>query len=309
MIGTSNSFAHQQKSEATYLDVAANDHDQEKGLLVQRALARVADARPHIVEIGPGGGAAVTFLASQLEAEPHDVRLTLIEAPGITSHTLTQAINRFNTVGTCALVRGWAQDIATLVSEPIDVISASALLHEVYSYGGAYSGLHTMIRTFPSVLKPYGFFVYRDVYAVDAPSLHEPAVQYYSAPSWLQFLRLFLPHYLHHGTHPYHHHDDEVIVRQNSRIVAAPELDHRVCAVIPGCSVKRNATTSRCVTMYGVRAFWDSRRYSTGNSRGTGSISAPVTSACTLPSPIARGCRPTTAPTFRRSANLMATIT
>lgn len=234
MIGTSNSFAHQQKSEATYLDVAANDHGQEKGLLVQRALARVADADPHVIEIGPGGGAAVTFLASQLEAEPRDVRLTLIEAPGITSHTLTQAIDRFNTVGTCALVRGWAQDIATLVYEPVDVISASALLHEVYSYGGAYSGLHTMIRTFPSVLKPYGFFVYRDVYAVDAPSLHEPAVQSYSAPSWLQFLRLFLPHYLHHGTHPYHHHDDEVIVRQNSRIVAASELDPRVCAVIHG---------------------------------------------------------------------------
>ncbi|MGQ4617619.1 hypothetical protein [Nocardia sp. R7R-8] len=86
-----------------------------------------------------------------------------------------QAIDRFNTVGTCALVHGWAQDIATLVAEPVDIISASALLHEVYSYRGAYSGLHTMMRTFPNVLKPYGFFVYRDVYAVDAPSLHEPA--------------------------------------------------------------------------------------------------------------------------------------
>ncbi|WP_433730636.1 hypothetical protein ACQP0C_03950 [Nocardia sp. CA-129566] len=62
--------------------------------------------------------------------------------------------------------------------------------------------------------------------------MHEPAVQFYSAPAWLQFLRLFLPHYLHHGTHPYHHHADEVIVRQNSRIVAAPALAPRVCAVI-----------------------------------------------------------------------------
>ncbi|MDR7172855.1 hypothetical protein J2W56_006621 [Nocardia kruczakiae] len=222
MIGAANHFAHKQKSAATYLDVAANDHGNEKGLLVHRALTRVADADPHVVEIGPGGGAAVAFLASQFEAEPRNVRLTLIEAPEVTSRSLNRAIDRFNAVGHCALVRGWAQDIAELVSTPVDVISASALLHEVYSYGGAYGGLHTMMRTFPAVLKPYGFLVYRDVYAVDAPSLHEPAVQSYTAPSWLQFLRMFVPHYLRHGTHPYHHHDDEVIVRQNSRIVAAP---------------------------------------------------------------------------------------
>jgi hypothetical protein len=119
-----------------------------------------------------------------------------------------------------------------MVSEPVDVISASALLHEVYSYGGSYSGLHTLMRTFPTVLKPYGFFVYRDVYAVDAVSLHERVVQSYNAQSWLQFLRLFVPHYLREGTHPYHRHDDDLVIRQNSRIVAAAELDTRVCAVI-----------------------------------------------------------------------------
>ncbi|WP_330250786.1 hypothetical protein OG874_31930 [Nocardia sp. NBC_00565] len=70
MIGTANSFAHQQKSETTYLDVAANDHGHEKGLLVHRVLSRVADPEPHVIEIGPGGGAAVAFLASQLDAAP-----------------------------------------------------------------------------------------------------------------------------------------------------------------------------------------------------------------------------------------------
>jgi hypothetical protein len=57
-------------------------------------------------------------------------------------------------------------------------------------------------------------------------------VQSYSARSWLQFLRLFLPHYIQHGIHPYHHHDDEIVVRQNSHIVAASELDPCVYAVI-----------------------------------------------------------------------------
>jgi hypothetical protein len=44
------------------------------------------------------------------------------------------------------LLHGWAQDIGRLLREPVDVISASALMHEVYSYGGAYSGLHTLMR-------------------------------------------------------------------------------------------------------------------------------------------------------------------
>jgi hypothetical protein len=232
MISIANPFAQEHKSESTYLDVAANDHGYEKGLLVYRALARIPDTKPRLVEIGPGGGAAIEFLAARLQGQPKTPRLTLIEAPGVCSKSLGRAIDRFNSVGQCVLVQGWAQELATLVPEPVDVISASALLHEVYSYGGAYNGLHSMMRTLPTVLKPYGFFVYRDVYAVDTTSLHERAVQSYSTQSWLQFLRRFLPHYLREGIHPYHHHNDEVTVRQDSRIVSAMDLNTRVCAVI-----------------------------------------------------------------------------
>ncbi|WP_246010790.1 hypothetical protein [Nocardia mexicana] len=199
---------------------------------MHRALQRVSSGIPHVVEIGPGGGAAVQFLATRLADDNRQVRLTLLEVPGVTSQSLTAAIDDFNEVGSCVLVHGWAQDITSLLGEPVDVISASALLHEVYSYGGAYSGLHTMMRILPTVIRDYGYFVYRDVYAVDAPSLHERVVQSYSTQAWLQFLRLFLPHYLREGIHPYHHHDDEVVARQNSRIVPVADLDTRVCAVI-----------------------------------------------------------------------------
>ena len=65
MIGAPNHFAHDHKSAATYLDVAANDHGDEKGLLVHRALRRIESTEPHMVEIGPGGGAAVDYLATQ----------------------------------------------------------------------------------------------------------------------------------------------------------------------------------------------------------------------------------------------------
>lgn len=220
-------FATEPKTAAGYLDVAANAHGEEKGHLAFRALQRVGSERPRVVEIGPGGGSAIGYLASQLAArslERPQVALTLVEVPGVTSVSLTEAMTEFDKVGTVELVSGFAQDIGTLLPEPVDVISASALLHEVYSYGGGYGGLHSMIRTIPTVLRPGGLFAYRDVYAVDGESLHDRSVQTYGSKSWIQFLRMFLPQYLREGTHPYHGAHDEVVVRQDSRIVPMGEL-------------------------------------------------------------------------------------
>ncbi|AEV84592.1 hypothetical protein ACWT_3569 [Actinoplanes sp. SE50] len=228
-------FARDAKTSTAYLDVAANTHGAEKGKLMHRALQRVQRRAPRAVELGPGGGAAVAYLASKLAqtAKPdRQVSLTLIEAPGVRSQSLTDAIDDFKRIGHCELRHGLAQDLNTLLPEPVDVISASALLHEVYSYGTGYAGLHAMIRTLPQVLTPGGFFAYRDVYAVDAPSLYERATQTYHSPTWLTFLRLFTPRYLAESTHPYHRADDEVVARQNSRMVPLGDLDPRTCAVI-----------------------------------------------------------------------------
>ncbi|MGH3857224.1 MAG: hypothetical protein ACRDR6_27825 [Pseudonocardiaceae bacterium] len=228
-------FAREYKSDAGYLDVAVNTHGSEKGFLVHRALGRVQHADPRVVEVGPGGGAAVAFLAAQLARDPdpaREVHLTLIEAPGVVSQSLTGAVEEFNQVGVCELRHGFAQDIDTLLSEPVDVISASALLHEVYSYSGGYAGLHSMMRTLPTVLAPGGFFAYRDVYAVGRSSLHERVIQSYNSRAWLTFLRLFTPQYLAEGTHPYHHADDGLVARQDSRIVPVAELDPATCAVV-----------------------------------------------------------------------------
>ncbi|MFI9720427.1 hypothetical protein ACIHFE_12315 [Streptomyces sp. NPDC052396] len=221
-------FASEHKSDAAYLDVAANAHGEEKALLVHRALRRVQTPHPQVVEIGPGGGAAVLSLADRLAADPRrrgQVNLTVIEAPGVASASLVKAMNQFNQVGTCDLVSGFAQDLDTILEEPVDVISASALLHEVYSYGGGYGGVHSMARTLPGVLRPGGFFAYRDVYAVNAPSLHQRSVHLYDAKPWLQFLRMFVPQYLREGTHPYHGAHDEMLFRQHSRIVPVERLD------------------------------------------------------------------------------------
>lgn len=225
-----STFSTTLKTAAGYIDVAANAHGEEKAFLALQALQRVRSGSPRLVEIGPGGGAAVSFLASQLaggECRGKDVHLTLVEVPGVTSESLTRAVEDFNRFGTCELATGFAQDIGTILREPADVVSASALLHEVYSYGGAYDGLHGMIRTLPTVLRPGGLFAYRDVYAVKAASLHDRSVQTYRGRSWVRFLRMFVPQYLREGTHPYHSANDIVVFRQDSRIVPAQRLDER----------------------------------------------------------------------------------
>ena len=227
-------FSPEHKSAAVYLDLAANAHGEEKGSMVLRALSRTNRGRPHVVEIGPGGGAAVAYLAQQLgdQCPSRPIDLTLVEAPGVTSESLRQAIDQFGHIGACTVLESFAQNLAGLITAPVDVISASSLLHEMYSYSGGYSGLHAMIRVLSEVLNPYGFVAYRDVYAVEAASLHERVTQSYTAPSWLRFLRLFLPHYLNNGVHPYHHADDQVVIRQNSAITSASDLDITTTAVI-----------------------------------------------------------------------------
>ncbi|WP_328502684.1 class I SAM-dependent methyltransferase [Streptomyces sp. NBC_00457] len=229
-----STFTTTLKSAATYIDVAANAHGEEKAHLALQALKRVPHAGPHLVEVGPGGGSAVCYLASQLAtAQPRidGVSLTLVEVPGVTSASLEQAMDAFNRIGSCRLLTGFAQDIGALLTEPADVISASALLHEVYSYGGGYAGLQSMIRTLPTVLKPGGMFAYRDVYAVKTASLHEPTLQTYTSRSWIQFMRMFLPQYLQEGTHPYHSAADLLVLRQDSRIVAPENLAERTSVV------------------------------------------------------------------------------
>ncbi|MFH8218485.1 hypothetical protein ACH4C2_04755 [Streptomyces sp. NPDC018057] len=229
-----STFTTSLKTAATYIDVAANAHGEEKAHLALRALERMPEARPHVVEIGPGGGSAVACLASRLGTGQFSVReprLTLIEVPGVTSASLEQAMNAFTRVGTCQLLAGFAQDIGTLLTEPVDVISASALLHEVYSYGGGYAGLHSLIRTLPTVLRPGGMFAYRDVYAVKGSSLHERTLQTYTSRSWIRFLRMFLPQYLREGTHPYHSASDLLVLRQDSRITTPENLSERTSVV------------------------------------------------------------------------------
>jgi len=99
-------FSVAEKTSANYLDVAANTHGGEKVMLTLAAIERLPEGEVRLLEIGPGGGAAVDSLSECAErgAFPkHSLNLTLIEAPGIRSATLDQAIDRFQRIGECTL--------------------------------------------------------------------------------------------------------------------------------------------------------------------------------------------------------------
>ncbi|MER6059512.1 hypothetical protein [Streptomyces albidoflavus] len=231
-------FATAAKSAAGYLDEGTNSHGAEKIQMVLDALTRTQTDTPHLVEIGPGGGAALQHLTDRLTRSdrPKAVNVTLIEAPGVVSQALAHAIDAYKAarLGTCTLTFGLAQDLGTILDRPVDIVAASALMHEVYSYGSGYQGIHEFMQTLPTVLKPGGHFAYRDVLTVDSATLHETVTQTYTHRGWLHFIRKFVPQYLRDGRHPYHRSSDDPIVRQNSRIVPLEEIDPRVSAVITG---------------------------------------------------------------------------
>ncbi|MFB7115476.1 hypothetical protein [Streptomyces sp. NPDC056190] len=53
------------KTAATYIDVAANAHGEEKAHHALQALKRMPRTPPHLAEVGPGKGSTVAYLAAQ----------------------------------------------------------------------------------------------------------------------------------------------------------------------------------------------------------------------------------------------------
>lgn len=133
---------------------------------------------PSVLDVGAGGGelsaaiAAAGFRTSALDAAP-------------------DAISRLTALGTLAEVRqGYAEQVPQLFREPFDTIVASALLHEVYSYGtspasgppllGTEAVRHTVAR-FRASLGDRGRLIIRD--GVRPPRPVEPAVVHGLTPA------------------------------------------------------------------------------------------------------------------------------
>lgn len=225
-------FNQRTKSDTLYLDIAANGNGDEKATLTVEALRRLSE-RGHdsasILEVGPGGGSSTESLCKFLDIDPlKGIKLDVayLELDGVESRSLKEARARLHAFAPSRFVKG---DIKRLndyfTTEEFDIVSASAVLHEVYSYGGGYGAIDTAISQITQELQPNGFFAYRDVLSIENRSIHERTRHIYDREAWVRFIKLFLPHYLQHATHPYHRHEDRLVLEQDSKRIELSEID------------------------------------------------------------------------------------
>lgn len=224
-------FDAHSKNTPLYLDIASNGNGQEKASLTIEASRRLYDEGAesiHTVEIGPGGGAAVHALADALPSvkpEKAGYHLSLVELDQVESSSLTTARGRLEETGaTTSFHNANLIEINKVFPEKIDILAASAVLHEVYSYAGGYDALDDSICGIANTLRPGGYFAYRDVHGVENLSQHDRARHIYDRSSWVAFSKLFLEHYIGNAVHPYHRHEDRIAFSQEGRDVKVQNI-------------------------------------------------------------------------------------
>lgn len=199
-----------------------------------RRLLSASDATDiHVVEVGPGGGTAVDTLAGVMAQglfdDSQSLHLSVLELSGVESDSLGRARKKLeDTAATTSCHKGSLTDIAQHFTKGADIVSTSAVLHEVYSYAGGYAAIDESIRGISTVLRPGGFYAYRDVYGVDNLSQHERVRHVYDRSAWVAFSQLFLEHYLDRATHPYHQYDDRIVFSQHGDAKKLDDIDRDV---------------------------------------------------------------------------------
>lgn len=217
-----NDFYFNGKGNSTYIDNAINGNGKEKAAFTIEAMNRLRDAgreTQNVVEIGPGGGSSIDTVSEAFEdgtLQDINLHMSFLELEGVESESLKRAQLRLSEFATSSFHTGDAKNLHSIFGETVDVVAASAVLHEVYSYGGGYDALDTTFGEIANSLRPGGFFAYRDVLSVDRLTQHERTRHVYDREAWVRFTKLFLTHYLSNSSHPYHRQDDKIVFEQDS---------------------------------------------------------------------------------------------
>lgn len=219
------------KSGRIYLDLAANGNGDEKAALTMesmRRLARVGTLNQSVIEVGPGGGSSTKSITDAFERGDFPgvtLDLSFVEIDDVESDSLKEARKRIEQFATTNLHRGNLKYLSSVIDNEVNVVAASAVLHEVYSYSGGYDAINKSVGEIAVSLASGGFFAYRDVLSSEKRSIHERTRHFYDKEAWVRFSKLFLEHYLDHAVHPYHRHEDQVVFEQNSKRVDLESID------------------------------------------------------------------------------------
>lgn len=196
-----------EKSHSQYLDGSISLRRNEKSEQLFEAITKLPTPQT-ILEIGPGGGAALLGLAERVnisESEAHILNgsaVHCLEMFPTCSDGLSEAELKLKQLGaSVAHIVGDAIDIPAK-NGSYDIVNCSSVFHEIYSYAGGTDAVKKALNEIHRVIKPGGYLLFRDVYPVDV-SLHAPIVQEYKHDSWVNFVQFFLQYYLQEAPHSY----------------------------------------------------------------------------------------------------------
>lgn len=226
-------FATAPKTESSYIDIAANGNGNEKSLLSLEAYRRLSTdigrSSIKLLEVGPGGGSALSAFAAGTAENGliKPTHVSMLELDGVQSESLLAARKTAERFGiSTSLHNGSATDLLDIFSpQSIDILSTSAVIHEVYSYAGSYDAMDKSFQGIAGTLSPGGFYAYRDVYGVKNLSMHERARHIYDRSSWVMFCKLFLDYYTKKADHSYKHYEDRIKLSQGGKTISIDSIE------------------------------------------------------------------------------------
>lgn len=122
-----------------------------------------------IVEIGPGGGAALRIIMARI-AELDEESRPLVSVLDISAEVLQKIQELLEELGTHGRYETKIGDISKHLpyeDGSVHAVNLSSVLHECFSYGGGEEGIKTFIKELNRILAVGGIVVYRDMNGVE----------------------------------------------------------------------------------------------------------------------------------------------
>lgn len=219
------------KESGDYLKQIKNNIPEKVGIIERalnsHSLPKTKDGEIKIIELGTGGGESLKHLKEHTSNSGDVVELIAVDIiPGLVA-SLKKEIG----------VEGVAADAGVLpfTDESISAINASAIFHEISSYGVNYHpeqkdkkvtlyGKDAIIKAlgeFNRVLLPGGKVAYRDVLA-PLEDLMKPKTVKYSHQSWRLFAEWFIKDFLDSNLHFYKGIDTTISETEDGFTLTAP---------------------------------------------------------------------------------------
>lgn len=187
------------KGSGDYLRQIRNNAE-EKTEIIEAALdagtlPRTEEGKIRIAELGTGGGESLRALKTKL-ASANDVELIAVDIIPDLAASLKKELD--------VLAVGAEANHLPFASESLSAVNASALMHEVNSYGFkddagtmryGIEAVRAAFSEFNRVLMPEGVVAYRDMLA-PLENMQEPKTVTYHRKSWTSFADWFLKDFL-----------------------------------------------------------------------------------------------------------------